>query len=323
MAPLIFITTIITHLFGGSAGREGTAVQIGTSIADRFSVWLNLNKEARQIILLLGISAGFSAVFGTPLTGAIFAIELVLIKKIAYKAVIPSILVAYLAHYVCLDVGATHTHYTIPEIPEISFINLFWTIIAGSFFGLASVLFSKSQQFWSTKFNTYINYAPLRPFIGGIIIAGSVWLMGTTKYIGLGVPTIVEAFSSQLGQQDFILKLLLTTFTLGAGFKGGEVTPLFFIGATLGNTLYGFIPLPMGLLAGMGFVAIFSGSTKTPIACSIMGFELFGLACYPYVLLACVIAYLTSGNKGIYASQITPTNKYTNLFLKKEKTTEN
>jgi H+/Cl- antiporter ClcA len=140
--------------------------------------------------------------------------------------------------------------------------------------------------------------------LGGIVIALAVYYMGSTKYIGLGIPTIVESFTLQQPAYAFLLKLLLTTFTLGAGFKGGEVTPLFFIGATLGSALFLIIPLPMALLAGMGFVAVFSGATNTPLACTLMGMELFGTECGLYIGLACIVAYFFSGSKSIYSSQI-------------------
>ena len=179
------------------------------------------------------------------------------------------------------------------------------------------MLFSKSTHFWSNLFKKYIQYPPLRPLIGGVVIATTVYFMGTTKYIGLGVPTIIDAFNIDLNSYDFFLKILLTSFTLGAGFKGGEVTPLFFIGATLGNVLIWFIPLPMPLLAGMGFVAVFAGATNTPIACTIMGIELFGIESGVFIALACTTSYLFSGHTGIYTAQIIGSPKY--LFFKKEK----
>jgi H+/Cl- antiporter ClcA len=179
------------------------------------------------------------------------------------------------------------------------------------------MLFSKSTHFWGTLFKKRIKYAPLRPLIGGVILAVVVYLTGTTKYIGLGVPTIVDAFNIKLNSYDFILKILFTSFTLGAGFKGGEVTPLFFIGATLGNILVWFIPMPMPLLAGMGFVAVFAGATNTPIACTIMGIELFGIESGIFIALACTTSYLFSGHSGIYSAQIIGSPKH--KFFMKEK----
>lgn len=318
MAPLVYVGTILTHLFGGSAGREGTAVQIGGAIADQFSRLFKSSNLDRKIILIAGISAGFSAVFGTPLAGAIFALEVMVIGRIKFEAIIPSFLAAIFANYFC-DIWqiSHHTHYTISKVAEITPITIFWALLAGIIFGLVSMLFSKSTHFWSKLFSKFIKYPPLRPFIGGVILAITWYFIGTTKYIGLGVPTIVDAFHINLNSYDFILKLLFTTFTLGAGFKGGEVTPLFFIGATLGNVLIWFIPLPMPLLAGMGFVAVFAGATNTPIACTIMGIELFGIESGVFIALACTTSFLFSGHSGIYSSQIVGSPKH--LFFKGEK----
>ena len=315
MAPLVFLGTILTHLFGGSAGREGTAVQIGGAIADQFTKIFKLSNLDRKIILIAGISAGFSAVFGTPLAGAIFALEIMLIGRIKFDAILPSFLAAIFANYFCdLWQISYHTHYNISSVAEITPATILWSLLAGIIFGLVSMLFSKSTHFWGALFKKYISYPPLRPLIGGTILAVAVYLMGTTKYIGLGIPTIVDAFNINLNSYDFFLKLVFTSFTLGAGFKGGEVTPLFFIGATLGNVLFWFIPLPMGLLAGMGFVAVFAGATNTPIACTIMGIELFGIESGVFIALACTTSYLFSGHSGIYTAQIIGSSKH--VFFK-------
>jgi len=317
MAPLVFIGTILTHLFGGSAGREGTAVQIGGAIADQFTKIFKLSNLDRKIILISGISAGFSAVFGTPLAGAIFALEVLLIGRIKFDAILPSFLAAVFANYFCTIWQISHhTHYTISTVTELTPITILWSLFAGIIFGLVSLLFSKSTHLWGNLFKKQISYPPLRPVIGGVILAIVVYLMGTTKYIGLGIPTIVDAFNIDLNSYDFFLKLVLTSFTLGAGFKGGEVTPLFFIGATLGNVLIWFIPLPMPLLAGMGFVAVFAGATNTPIACTIMGIELFGIESGVFIALACTTSYLFSGHTGIYTAQVIGSPKQ--LFFKND-----
>lgn len=310
MVPLVLFGTIITHFFGGSAGREGTAVQIGGAIADRFTKVLKLSKRDRKIVLIAGISAGFASVFGTPLAGGIFALEVLVLGRLRLDAIIPSFMAAVFANYFCEIWNVSHTHYHINTVAEMTPVNLLWCLLAGIIFGLVAMLFSKSTHFWSDLFSKYIKYPPLRPVIGGTILAIAIYLMGTTKYIGLGIPTIVDAFDVNLNSYDFLLKLLFTSFTLGAGFKGGEVTPLFFIGAALGNVLIWFIPLPMGLLAGMGFVAVFAGATNTPIACTIMGIELFGIESGVFIALACSTAYLFSGHSGVYASQIIGSPKH-------------
>lgn len=310
MAPLVLIGTLITHLVGGSAGREGTAVQMGGAIADQFSKLFQLDKNDRKTIIILGISAGFASVFGTPLAGALFALEVVYFSKINLKSVVLSFVVAYTAYYTVELWQVQHTHYTIPSIPEMSWANLMWTIGTGILFGLAALLFSRTAHFWGRLFSKYIHYAPLRPVIGGTILAVLIYLIGTTKYIGLGVPEIVKAFSMPNESYDFLIKILFTGFTLGAGFKGGEVTPLFFVGATLGSALSVVIPLPIALLAGMGFVAVFSGATHTPIACTVMGMELFGTEGGVFIGGACLVAYFASGSVGIYHSQIVKGPKY-------------
>ncbi len=310
MAPLVLFGTVITHLFGGSAGREGTAVQIGAAVADQITKYFKLSNRDRKLLLIAGISAGFASVFGTPLAGTIFALEVLIIGRIRLDAIIPSLLAAVFADYFCTLWGVGHTHYHIATVVKITPITLLWALAAGIIFGLAALLFSKSTHYWGQLFKQKIAYPPLRPVIGGIVLAITIYLMGTTKYIGLGIPTIVDAFHNPLNSYDFLLKILFTSFTLGAGFKGGEVTPLFYIGAALGNVLIWCIPLPMGLLAGMGFVAVFAGATNTPIACSVMGIELFGIESGVFIALACCTAYLFSGHTGIYASQIIGSPKH-------------
>lgn len=317
MAPLVLFGTLITHLFGGSAGREGTAVQIGGAIADQFTKIFKLSKRDRKILLIAGISAGFSSVFGTPIAGGIFALEVLVLGRLRMDAIVPSFLAAVFADYFCTIWQVSHTHYHIPTLAEITPINLLWALLAGIIFGLAAMLFSRLTHFWSRLFKNTITYPPFRPVIGGIILAITIYLIGTTKYIGLGIPSIVNSFSSHMNAYDFLIKILLTSFTLGAGFKGGEVTPLFFIGATLGNVLIWFIPLPMAMLASMGFVAVFAGATNTPIACTIMGIELFGIETGVFIAIACSTAYLFSGHSGIYTSQIIGSPKNNCLIREK------
>ncbi len=304
MAPLVLIGTLLTHLFGGSAGREGTAVQMGSAIADQFSKVFTLTKAERRTLLIIGISAGFASVFGTPIAGALFAIEVLFFSKVKYRSVLPSFFTAFVAYYTVELLHVQHTHYSIPTVPELSLINLAWIFPVGILCGLSAMLFSKTTHFFTTLFSKYITFPPIRPMIGGAVLVVSFYFLGTSKFVGLGLPTIVDAFQNPSDHFDFLWKLLFTCFTLGSGFKGGEVTPLFFVGATLGSALSGIIPLPVALLAGMGFVAVFSGATHTPIACTAMGMELFGVDCGIYIGLACLIAYFCSGSVGIYSSQI-------------------
>jgi H+/Cl- antiporter ClcA len=309
MAPLVLFGTIITHLFGGSAGREGTAVQMGGAIADQFTAIFKLDDTDRKTLIILGISAGFASVFGTPLAGALFALEVLYFSKVSYKSIILSFLVAFIAYYTVEVWKVNHTHYSIPVVPKLNLSILLWVIPISILFGLSAMLFSRSTHYWGTLFSK-IKYPPLRPFIGGILFAVAIYIIGSTKYLGLGVPIIVESFSKPSEYYDFLAKIIFTGFILGAGFKGGEVTPLFFIGATLGSALSLIVPLPIALLAGMGFVAVFSGATHTPVACTIMGMELFGIQSGAYIGIACFIAYFASGPIGIYHSQVVKGAKY-------------
>lgn len=208
-------------------------------------------------------------------------------------------------------------------IPQLDFFPVLYSIIAGITFGLCAASFSKIIHWTGSQFRKRIAFPPLRPFVGGIIVALAVVAIGSTKYIGLGIPTIVQSFEMQLPPYDFALKMAFTIITLAAGFKGGEVTPLFFIGAALGSALSLIIPLPVGLLAAMGFVAVFAGATNTPLACILMGIELFGSDCGVYVAIACVVAYLFSGHNSIYGKQKIGEPKHSRFGIYIDKTISN
>lgn len=304
MAPLVLIGTLITHLFGGSAGREGTAIQIGGALSDQLSRFFSIHSLDRKIIILMGVSAGFSSVFGTPLAGTLFALELMIVGKVMYQYIIPCLLAAIAAHYICISWGTHHTIYQLNSVVSLETFTLLKIILAGILFGLAAILFVRATDYWALLLNKYITYGPLKPFIGGIVFIVLILTIGDPKYLGLGVPTIEESFIVSQEGTTFLLKILFTAITLGAGFKGGEVTPLFYIGATMGSFLAFYLNVPIDFLAGIGFVAVFSGATKTPWACTIMGIELFGIANAPYIAIACIVAYFISGRESIYKSQV-------------------
>lgn len=321
MAPLVLIATVATHLFGGSAGREGTAVQIGGSIAQLFSDWFKLSTADKGVILTAGIAAGFGAVFGTPLTGAIFALEVLTLGRIQYNALVPCLVAGIVGDVTVAAWGIHHTMYHIDIIPatahlfsnyiSIDLLLLIKVIVASVAFGLASMLFAETVYGVKNVFNKIISIKWLIPALGGLIIIGLTYLNGKPDYLSLGVDaehigavTVVSAFHA--GGADtwsWLWKTIYTTITLGTGFKGGEVTPLFYIGATLGNTLSALMDAPVSLFAALGFIAVFAGATNTPLACTIMGIELFGGEYTLFFAVACFTAYFFSGNSGIYSSQ--------------------
>ena len=303
MTPLILLGTFVTHLFGGSAGREGTAIQMGASLADQLARPFRLGARERRILLMAGISAGFGSVFGTPLAGAIFGIEVLAIGVVSYEAIVPCFIAAFAGALTTHAWGVAHTVYRVTGVRGIGVRGVLFAAIAGAIFGVVGMFFVKTTHAITHLFERFIGWEPLRPFAGGVIVALAVFALGTTRYIGLGIPTILEAFGTRQPPWEWALKFLFTVVTLGAGFKGGEVTPLFFIGATLGNALSSIIPLPSSLLAGMGFVALFAGAANTPIASTLMAVELFGGEAGAYAGIACVFAYLFSGHTGTYHGQ--------------------
>lgn len=320
MAPLVLLTTVITHLFGGSAGREGTAVQIGGSLAQFFAKKFKLSPEDAKILLTTGIAAGFGAVFGTPITGTIFALEVLAIGRINHDGLLPCFIASFVADLTCGAWGIHHTHYTINFAEEgkvffgifhFDIVLLLKVILGGILFGLASYTFSQLSHAIKNYSNRLIKIKWLIPAVGGIVIIALTYIIGTQDYLSLGVTnpdpasvSIVSCFRAG-GATNFswLWKLLFTAITLGTGFKGGEVTPLFFIGAALGNVIAIYTGAPVDLMAGLGFIAVFAGATNTPLACTFMGVELFGTGNVFYYAVACFTAYYFSGHTGIYSAQ--------------------
>jgi H+/Cl- antiporter ClcA len=316
MTPLVLLGTIVTHVFGGSAGREGTAIQTGASLADQLSRPLRLKPHDRRILLMMGISAGFASVFGTPLAGAIFGIEVLALGSVSYDAIAPCVVAAFLGEMVTRAWGVHHTIYTVTDVPAMSVRGLLAAMVAGVAFGLMAMLFAETTHGIKRLGQRLIPWAPVRPFVGGALVAGIVFSIGTAhtaRFLGLGIPEIVAAFHQQLPPYDFAVKSFLTSLTLGTGFKGGEVTPLFFIGATMGNALSHVLPLPTSLLAGMGFVAVFAGAANTPIASTLMAVELFGAEVGAFAGIASILSYLFSGHSGIYTAQRVGRSKHSSV----------
>jgi len=321
MAPLILLGTLVTHLFGGSAGREGTALQMGGGIAAAFARYFKPGPEGVRILLMAGVAAGFGSVFGTPVAGAVFAIEVLVAGRMQYDALVPCFIAAVVADWTCHAWGAHHMHYHVVVADaglRESILLLLKVAVAGVLFGLCGRLFCMLTHGATEIFRRRISLPVLRPVAGGIMVIALVFIAGTQDYLGLGVLgdrggaiTLPAMFTStEIPATAWLWKMAFTVITLASGFKGGEVTPLFFIGAALGNALAWLLGAPVDLFAALGFVAIFAAATKTPIASTLLGIELFGANIALPVAAACVAAYLVSGGRGIYSSQRQSTPKF-------------
>ncbi len=300
MAPFVLVGTWITHLFGGSAGREGTSVQMGASLSDQLSKRWNLSPEERKRLLMAGAGAGFGAAIGTPLAGAIFGIEVVYKRKVSLMALCQCLIASFVATYFTRFLGAPHTVYPQFECPNLTLNSLVYVGLAGVVFGLVARFFIKGVHVIEGGLKRLIAYPPFRPVLGGTLVVIGFYVEKSYRYAGLGLTVIQEAFHVPAHIDEPLYKALFTAMTVGSGFKGGEFIPLVFIGTTLGSALSEILPVSFQVLAVSGFAAVFGAASKTPLACSVMAIELFGLEVGPYVALACYVAYYFAGKHSIY-----------------------
>jgi H+/Cl- antiporter ClcA len=309
MAPLVLLATVMTHLFGGSAGREGTAVQMGAALADQLSSLFRIEPDERKILLVAGIGAGFGAAIGAPWAGAVFGMEVIQIGRLRLFAWFECLVASFTGYWVTILLQAPHSVY--PRVHEVDYElkTLLIVILFGSLCGVAAFSFSRLTHFLEGWIKRSIAHPPFKPLAGGLLLVLLYRLEGSYLYVGLGIPLIQEALSTPSGLEVPLLKALFTGLTLASGFKGGEFIPLVFIGTTLGSALSVFFGVGTPLLAALGFSAVFAGASNTPIACAILAVELFGPEIGGYALLACFCSYYFSGNKGIYTSQKVATSK--------------
>ncbi len=304
MAPLVLIGTLATHLFGGSAGREGTAVQMGGALAGALERLTKLTQAERRLLLMSGISGGFGAVFGTPLAGTVFGMEVLTIGHLAADAIIPCFVAAIVGDGVCRSLGLAHFAY--PHLAAMTRSPVLWgqILLLGLLSGGMARLFVACTHGITALAKAKIRIDWLRPVIGGVVVLALTYAVGTRDYLGLGLPLIARSFTPQgVFWAACLLKLLFTAVTLGTGYKGGEVTPLFCIGATLGAAYSHFAGQPTAAFAALGFIAVFAGAANTPLACTLMGIELFGAEWAIPMAAACLIAFAVSGQASIYTSQ--------------------
>ena len=308
LAGLVFAGTVITHLFGGSAGREGTAVQMSGSIADAIARRLHVTGMERRILLVAAIGAGFSGVFGVPIAGFAFALEVQALGRILrWRSVAPTLVAAIAADLTVRATGVTHS--VLPDVDGVHLgpILVAKVLVASVAFGLMSLAFAEALHRTKALFARLFSWPPIRPLVGGTLVIAATGLVGTREYLGLSLPLIGLSIAGGVGvaMAAFALKTVFTALTLGSGFYGGEVTPLFVVGSTLGVTMGHLLDAPIPLLAAAGLVAVFAGASNTPVASTILGLELFGWhpALAVVFALACAISYAVSGSSTIYTSQ--------------------
>jgi H+/Cl- antiporter ClcA len=316
--PVKLIATIITLVSGGSAGKEGPSAQIGAGLASLFAGIMKFNDIDRRKIVICGISAGFSAVFGTPIAGAIFAIEVLSIGKILYDVMLPSIIAGVIGYEISSFLGVPHFHTDIIFHTPFTLKLFSETILAGLFFGLISLLLIETLGLFKELSARIKIWTPYKGIIGGIsLIIFS--LIFSNRYIGLGVVTISETLQDKpIAWYGFIVKILTTSITLNFGGSGGILTPVFFIGATAGAFFANLFSLPGGIFAAIGVVALLSGAANTPIAACIMAMEMFGNDITGYAAVACVISFMMSGHRSVYPSQKISFTKSSSINIETE-----
>ena len=302
LVPLIFVSTVITHLCGGSAGREGAALQIGGGIGYRTGRLLHLGEKDLPLATLCGMSGVFSALFGTPLTATVFALEVISVGVLYYAGLVPCITAAMMGYLVSLWMGVPPTRFTV-VMPALDGWTLLLVVVLAILCALVSILFCRGLHVTEHLAERLVKNSYLRAAAGGAVIIALTLLLGTTDYNGAGMDVINRALTGEASGWAWLLKLLFTAVTIGCGFKGGEVVPSFFVGATFGCAAGALLGLPPGFAAAIGLVAVFCGAVNCPIASVVLSVELFGADAMLYFAIACAISYVLSGYCGLYSSQ--------------------
>lgn len=322
MAPLIFITTVITHLFGGSAGREGAALQIGGSLGASIGKLIKMDDNDKHIMTLCGMSAVFAALFGTPVTAALFSVEVISIGILYYSALVPCILSATISYAITEKFHITPTYFILNQVPEMSLATGIRVIILSVAAAVLSILFCMSMQVIGKTFKKYLKNQYLRILVGGVLLVLLTLIVRCNDYNGAGMNMIEQAIHGTAKPEAFILKLLFTCITIGCGFRGGEIVPSFFIGATFGCTLGGWIGLDPGFGAAMGLVCLFCGVVNCPLASLVLSIELFGASGILLFAIGCSVSYMLSGYYSLYSEQKIIYSKlrphYVNLYTNQE-----
>lgn len=302
-APLIFISTVLTHLLGGSSGREGAALQIGGSLGAKMADWLSLDEREHQMMIMCGMSTCFSALFGTPLTATIFAVEVVSVGVMQYAALLPCLMGALTGYGIAQVCGIAPTAFAVSGIPQLNFLSASQVILLSTLCAGLSILFCTSMHIAAKGYERCCKDRRLRAALGGAVVILLTVLLRTTDYNGAGMPVIEQAMAGQAVWYAFAAKLLLTALTLGAGFKGGEIVPTFFVGSTFGCVVASLLGLEPSFGAAVGLIALFCGVVNCPVASFTLAVELFGGEGVIYFGIASVIGYVLSGYSGLYHGQ--------------------
>lgn len=318
MAPLIFISTIITHLFGGSAGREGAALQLGGSIGNQLGRWFRFDEKDRRIVVMCGMSAAFSAIFGTPIAAAIFSMEVVSIGVMYYAALVPCVFASLIASKFAIDMGINPSLFVIQKVPGFHMIPSVKIILLALCCAGLSVMFCVILHSLGDFYRAKLKNPYIRIIVSACIIVLLTMVLHTSDYMGAGVPVIANAIKGKVRPEAFLLKIIFTALTLEAGFKGGEIVPSFFVGATFGCLFGQIVGLSPSLCASVGMVAVFCGVTNCPLTSMLIAFELFGYEAVPYFLIAISVSYLMSGYYGLYHDQTIVYSKYKTEYINRK-----
>ena len=318
MAPLIFVSTVITHLFGGSAGREGAALQLGGSLGNLFGRIFKFDKKDIKIFIMTGMSAAFAALFGTPMAAAIFSIESATVGIMYFSSLLPCVLSALVASNFSATMGISSESFPLSYVPEMTIGSGCKVVLLAVLCGLMSVVFCLAMKYVKKYLVKFFGNPFLRIVVVALVFVGITALFGGDDFYGAGIEVIDRAvLEGEAEWYLFIVKTILTALILGAGFKGGEIVPAFFVGATLGCTIGHILGISPSLCAAMGMTAMFCGITNCPISAMLISFELFGFECVPYILITTAISFVCSGYFGIYSSQNIMFSKYKHLTRRK------
>jgi len=317
VVPVKLIATIITIATGGSAGKEGPCAQIGAGLSSILSDIFRFNDHDRRKLVICGISAGFATVFGTPIAGAIFGVEVLFVGSLLYDILLPSFIAGVVGFQVSSMLGITYSHLTLDFVPEFSSFLFINVCLSGIFFGLCSFIFIELLKYVEGMSKSINIWKPYKGLIGGIALL-ILTLLFSTKFLGLGLDTIEAALNGEaLNPLYFIGKMIFTSITLSFGGSGGIVTPIFFIGSTAGNAFAHIFDLNVMMFSAIGMVALLAGAANTPISASIMAAELFGPELAPFAAVACVISFMMTGHRSVYPSQVLAITKSPSIQVEK------